>query len=53
MEITFVGQVGECGQVPFEMKKPVQDNLDLVIGEGGLHEFDAVNVWHTGNMVED
>ena len=27
-----------------ETEKPVEDNLELGIGEGGLHEFDAVDV---------
>ena len=35
-----------------EAEKFVEDDLKLVIGESGFHEFDAVDVWQAGDVIE-
>ena len=36
-----------------EAEKLVEDDLELVIGESGFHEFDAVDVWQARDVVEE
>ena len=36
-----------------EAEKFVEDNLELIIGESGFHEFDAVDVWQARDVVEE
>ena len=45
-----VGKI-RSGWVEAEMF--VENNLKLVIGESGFHEFDAVDVWQAGDVIEE
>jgi len=40
--------VGKIRSGWVEAEKFVEDDLKLVIGESGFHEFDAVDVWQAG-----
>ena len=45
--------VGKIRSGWVEAEKFVEDNLKLVIGESGFHEFDAVDVWQAGDVIEE
>ena len=45
--------VGKIWSGWVEAEKFVKDNLKLVIGESGFHEFDAVDVWQAGDVIEE
>jgi hypothetical protein len=36
-----------------EAEKPVQDDVELVLGEGRLHVFDVVDVGQSGDVVKE
>jgi len=36
-----------------ETEKFVEDDLELIIGESGFHEFDAVDVWQARDVVKE
>ena len=36
-----------------EAEEPVEDDLEWVLGEGGLHVFDVVDVGQSGDVVEE
>ena len=45
--------VGKIRSGWVEAEKFVEDNMKLVIGESGFHEFDAVDVWQAGDVIEE
>ena len=45
--------VGEVRAGWVEAEKLVEGGLELVIGESGFHEFDAVDVWQARDVVEE
>jgi hypothetical protein len=36
-----------------EAEKFIEDDLELIFGESGFDEFDAVDVWQARNVVEE
>ena len=47
------GAVGNVRAGWVEAEEFVEDDLELVLSEGGLHVFVAVDVGEAGNMIEE
>ena len=47
------GSVGKVWSGWVEAEKFGQDDLELIVGESGLHVFDAIDVWQAGDMVKE